>query len=87
MLSLRKRIEKLSYNIQEAIVADVLDVLPGTEFVSKDIQAERLNHCENCENMNSENRKCNLCGCFIDQKIRVLSLPFTGKEHCPQNKW
>jgi hypothetical protein len=87
LLGLKDRIKHLTIQAQKAIVSEVLDVLPGTEFVSDATQAGRLTMCESCPNMNKENRKCKLCGCFIDQKTRVLKLPFTGAEHCPENKW
>jgi hypothetical protein len=84
---LKERINALSMRLQKEIVSEVLDILPGTEFVSKATQSGRLQKCEGCENMNNQNRKCRICGCFIDQKTRVLSLPFTGAEHCPIKKW
>jgi hypothetical protein len=84
---LKERISKLSIEAQKAVVQEVLDVMPGTEFVSDATMAGRLQLCEGCENMNAKNRKCRLCGCFIDQKTRVLKLPFMAAEHCPKNKW
>lgn len=41
----------------------------------------RLDICKSCENFNSENYKCKLCGCFM--KAKVL-FPNTK---CPINKW
>ena len=73
--------------MQQEIIKEVLDVLPGTTFVSEADQEKRLNICEGCEMMNKETRKCKGCGCFIDEKTRVLSLPFMDNEKCPKNKW
>lgn len=84
---LKDRIKELSIEVQKEIVKEVLDILPGTEFVSNDTQRGRLILCSTCENMNPENRKCKICGCFIDEKTRVLKLPFMAVESCPKNKW
>lgn len=84
---LRQRLRLLSLEAQQAIIKEVLDVLPGTTFVDESVKEMRLKVCEGCEIMDKDTRKCNDCGCFIDEKTRVLSLPFLEAEKCPQKKW
>jgi len=65
----------------------LLDSIPGTKFVSKKLQNERLDICGDCEELDREKEKCTLCNCFIDQKTGVKTLPFIGKVECPLKKW
>jgi hypothetical protein len=87
LVGLLDRIKKLNHDAQKAIVKSYLDVLPDTSFVDDQTQFERLMACEGCEEMNKETRRCKLCTCFIDEKTRVLQLPFMELEECPIKKW
>lgn len=51
-------------------------------FVSTDeAQETRKNICLKCPEYNSEHQTCNLCGCFIPNKIKA------PEEQCPIDKW
>jgi hypothetical protein len=50
-------------------------------FVSEETINERLKICSECSQFNSESKKCYLCGCFMQQKVK-----FTNSS-CPVLKW
>lgn len=85
--SLKRKIAYLSTSAQHAIVSSVLEVLPGTTFVSKRKAEERLELCEDCDSLEETTRKCTECGCFVDEKTRVERFPMMEPVHCPLNKW
>ena len=51
-------------------------VLATEELVSK-----RREICENCEFWNAVKKKCSICGCYTNAKIRLKA------EKCPKGKW
>jgi hypothetical protein len=48
---------------------------------SDEISSERLKVCEACPHMKKLARQCELCGCFLDLKTKLL------EAECPINKW
>ena len=53
----------------------------GFHNSSKEVQDFRANICKTCENFNSLNTTCNLCGCYLDIKVTWAN------EKCPIDKW
>ena len=41
----------------------------------------RLHICKSCENFNSIEKRCNICGCFLEAKTRVLNAVCGDKEN------
>lgn len=59
-----------------------LDVLHGKLVLSEaELTAERLKVCNECPSFKRMARQCEICGCFIDLKIRILNAS------CPIDKW
>jgi hypothetical protein len=63
-------------DIAKKILSGELPKISSTE-----IAAERLKLCEGCEHMAKLSRQCNLCGCFLDLKVKLL------EASCPIDKW
>ena len=84
---LKHRIRHISLTMQEQIVSEALSFLPESNFVTDKVAEERLNRCLVCPDFDISSRKCNNCGCFVDLKTKVKSLPFMEDEKCPINKW
>lgn len=84
---LSNSIQDLSNIIQKEIVSEALSFLPDTSFVTDKKAEQRLELCETCENLIDSNRKCSICGCFVDLKTKVKKLPFMEPEECPLKYW
>ena len=50
-------------------------------FVSELVQQNRLNICKSCNKYNEQTTQCQLCGCFMSAKTKLIH----GK--CPIDKW
>jgi len=50
-------------------------------FVTEEKQKERLATCNECEHFDPKQRRCYLCGCFMEHKIKFKS------SKCPDSKW
>lgn len=50
-------------------------------FVGKDIQEERLQKCNTCKYYEKKQKRCKLCGCFMEAKVKFAS------SSCPDDKW
>lgn len=62
------------------------------EQVEQDVADMRWSTCWTCEQMNHESKRCNLCGCFLENKIwakvsRSMHRPLGEITHCPIGKW
>ena len=77
----------LADKILKTIVKTTLDSVSGVVFVSDNIRQNRLSICEKCDSLDVKRRSCRECGCFIDEKTRVESLPFVGLVNCDLKKW
>jgi hypothetical protein len=53
----------------------------GTIICSEETIQKRLEICNDCSQFNKESKRCYLCGCFMEQKIK-----FTAST-CPASKW
>ena len=59
-----------------------LQVIDGIIPLSTDeLAAERMKLCEECPQFKKLLRQCDLCGCFLDMKVKVLNA------QCPIQKW
>lgn len=50
-------------------------------FSSDEVQENRNSICLKCSEYNSDDKSCNLCGCYIPDKIKK------PQENCPSDKW
>jgi hypothetical protein len=58
------------------------DLLAGKLLLSEDeLKNERLKVCEECPSFKKLARQCDLCGCFMDLKAKIL------QASCPAGKW
>lgn len=67
-------------------------ILVEEELNDQQITEQRRDTCSLCDQMDTENVTCKLCGCFlaIKTKSKVNINHKTGKSeitHCPLNKW
>ena len=53
----------------------------GLKKSSEEEFEKRMEICRNCDQYNSEQNRCNNCGCFLKIKASWNS------EKCPLNKW
>lgn len=68
----------MSYGLREIAA----DLLAGRLELSEDeLAAERIKVCEQCPQFQRALRKCSLCGCMVDLKVKVL------RAECPAEKW
>lgn len=59
-----------------------IQVINGIVPLSTDeLAEERMKVCEVCPHLKKLLNQCDLCGCFLDLKVKVLSA------QCPIQKW
>ena len=86
------KIKKLSVKIQRAIVEQLDDLADSPKVMEAEFK-RRISICESCCEFKTEDRKCGVCGCFMDVKASLLQYPFvlSGDKivRCPlaQPKW
>jgi len=62
------------------------------EHVTDEVKSVRLSVCNSCENLERDQMRCNICGCFLEVKAGCL-VNFNPKKvrkeltHCPMGKW
>lgn len=58
------------------------DVAEGNGFLASEEKAqERMNICMECPQFDQNHKRCYLCGCFMEHKIKFKS------SSCPAAKW
>jgi len=58
------------------------DITEGNSiFVSEQKKDQRLSICNSCSQFNKESKRCYMCGCFMEHKIKFKSA------NCPISKW
>lgn len=58
------------------------DVAEGNALiVSEQKRDERLSVCNSCSQFNKESKRCYMCGCFMEHKIKFKSA------QCPLSLW
>lgn len=58
------------------------DLIDGEEvLVDEEKQKERMSFCNVCEYYDSSLKRCTLCGCFMEAKVKFL------RSTCPALKW
>lgn len=77
-------LKKLALNVLQGLIIEEL-------LIDIDIIEERQSICTPCPEMDQENAKCNVCGCFLELKTKSkVNKKLTGGSeitHCPLNKW
>ena len=56
-------------------------IATGNVFANDDLVTTRLLICKSCEFFIPEQTRCGKCGCFMDNKVKLLNVK------CPVNKW
>lgn len=69
-----KRLSGVANNVLEKIVEQAFEFADVPKVSDEEFE-RRIAICESCENFNAENRKCKLCGCFMDVKAELKELP------------
>ena len=54
-------------------------IIKNPKLVSKELIVLRRDTCDKCKH--KKGRRCKICGCFLDVKIKFLAT------HCPIGKW
>lgn len=54
-------------------------VAKNPKLTLKDLEKQRWEKCKKCEYL--KNRRCKICGCFLDVKIKFQAM------RCPKGKW
>ncbi len=71
----------------KSIIKKIKAIIKGWWFLITDnktsrlVSEPRIKICNNCEYKNKLTNSCELCGCFIPAKTRVI------EEECPNNMW
>lgn len=68
--------KKASLQFQQRIVHNILEVADIPKVSVEEFE-RRIGICERCEHFNSESRKCQLCGCFMDEKAGLKEMPIS----------
>lgn len=69
-------------NFKDFAVKVGQDTVKGNSvLVSEETINERLKICGECSQFNAESKRCYLCGCFMEQKVKFTS------SSCPVSKW
>lgn len=50
-------------------------------IVSEDKRQQREKLCSDCSHFNSESKRCYICGCFMEHKVKFKA------SQCPIMKW
>lgn len=50
-------------------------------FVDDDVYERRIDLCKACDKYDPEEHRCRECGCFLEQKARIIL------DSCPLSKW
>ena len=77
-------LDKLKSKLKEAsdlAKAKSAALLPEDWQVPELVAQERLEICNNCENLYKLTNQCRLCGCFVKAKVHLANTK------CPITKW
>ena len=90
-MNLTQKILHSTWKIFQALQKESARAVFTGEKVGAEVQKARIKICETCANFNSEERKCNLCGCFMDVKTELKTQldkkGFFEVTHCPDGLW
>jgi hypothetical protein len=67
--------KKFSQDVGQTVVGN------QSVFVSQEESDIRMSTCMECPDFNHEQKRCYLCGCFMEHKVK-----FTASK-CPASKW
>ena len=73
---------KLLFNLSETAVASLKHAISNGVVIAPDAKSsQRIDICSTCEHLQKESIRCNLCGCFMNTKVRF------DAAKCPAGKW
>lgn len=67
--------------VKNFVNASARIIASGFEVVSKEEYENRLNICHNCPSLDTKEKRCMECGCWVEKKSAFSA------EHCPLKKW
>lgn len=73
-MRLLRKLSNVSNDVLRKIVDQAVELSDAPKVDDAEFE-RRIAICEGCENFDKENRKCQLCGCFMDVKAELLDLP------------
>lgn len=69
-------------NLSDLAAKVAQDFSEGKEIVAiEELQKQRMETCNSCDKYNSEEKRCTLCGCYMEYKTKIASAT------CPIMKW
>lgn len=69
-------------NLTELAKTIPQDLVNNNEiFVTDEVRLQRWNTCKSCEHFISQDSRCELCGCFMQPKVKLT------RSTCPAWKW
>lgn len=73
---------KMLFNLTETITNSLKTaVAKGVILAEEEKIKKRIKICTNCEDLNKQDIRCNVCGCYMNVKIRLEAAK------CPIDKW
>lgn len=72
-----KNLSKFSWEMMQYIMKNEQKVM----FVTDEVFRERMQICKSCPSYDDLQNRCTECGCFLNQKARMVL------DGCPLNKW
>lgn len=69
----------MSLSLKDIAVKLLKGELP--QMAEGELATIRLRECESCQHFKKMARQCDLCGCFLDLKTKLL------EASCPIDKW
>jgi hypothetical protein len=70
-----------AFNLTETLINTIrVYRTQGAILATESKQSSRIEICLKCPNL-GENSRCNLCGCFMNLKVRLEA------SKCPANHW
>ena len=75
-------VSMMAKNIAEVAVESAKNLETGHPVPStKEEAAKYISICEECKYFLKESRRCSICKCFMDAKVKI------GAGNCPAKKW
>lgn len=73
---------EMASNLGKQIVDTTVTLaVSGQVFADEKIQNERFAICTNCIHFISTQSRCNICGCFMKTKVKIIAAK------CPAGIW
>jgi hypothetical protein len=72
----------MASNLSKEIVNTTVTLaVSGQVLVDEEARTKRFGECINCKDFIPQQSRCNICGCFLQIKVKFASAK------CPAGKW